>query len=296
MAEGEGCSQSRQQTGGQNITDGCLGEGLTIAKEKSADEQDDHQTWDQPGKGLGYPLFFRDGGDFGKGLWMRLLGEQSQNAGNVRRPHHRHDPGAGGIADLMGHVEVALVDQNGFDRRQHRAHFIQHRREGIALPQPRQLGLVQFLVFEHPGNQGGDQVHPFPEPGLAPGPQQGSADLPIHQFHPQAPLLCGFSGSGQFRPRFDAGLQAHALLEGGQGQVGQQKRRLAPLDDLDQVQGFPSVLVAQGLQPLTVQFDTNRIGQFLGDDPLHGIDGVLGNMGGADQDDVLAVDFDPMNV
>ena len=160
------------------------------------------------------------------------------------------------------------------------------------MAQALQLFFVDLGFFKDAGQQRGEQVHLLPQSGLAPGAKQGGADVAIHQRHRNLLLFGEVGGGGQFGPRLDSRLQSHALLVGSQGQVRHQKGRLAFFDDLDDIERFPLVAVAQGLQALGVEFYADGVGVFRFNDLPDLVDGSLGDVGGADQDNFLVGQLD----
>ncbi len=104
---------------------------------------------------------------------------------------------------------------------------------------------VELLGFEQAAKHCAKHLQLLPQPGFAPGAQQGGANLPVDETDFGALFPGRFGCRRQFGAGLDSGLQPHAFLKSGKRQIGQQKGALALADRLDQVEGLPSPGVGQ---------------------------------------------------
>jgi hypothetical protein len=97
-------------------------------------------------------------------------------------------------------------------------------------------------------------------------------------------------------PRGDVEFLGDLPLEGGHDKLGQKDGGPLLPDHLDDVGLLPLVPLADCLIPGFTELDADRIGFFLGDDPVHQIRALPGDVGRSDQDDLPAFPFDAVDI
>ena len=129
-----------------------------------------------------------------------------------------------------------------------------------------------------------------------PGPAQGDPDVAVAERDRDLELVGDLGGLEQLAARGDAELHAQALLVGGEDQVDQQRGELLVANHLPQVLGLEAPLLGQRLVALAVELDTDAIGLLALDDLAHQVDGLLGDVGGADQDELAPTHLEDAHV
>ena len=205
-------------------------------------------------------------------------------------PDHGDQPIARRLADLLGQVEIALVDQHALDARHRLAELVEEPRQRVALAEVPQVVLAELLLLEHPGDQRRDQHQLLPERERAPGPTQGDADLAVAEVHGDAAFLRSPRRLEQFRARSHTQLQAQRALIGRHHEVQRQGGELLVADDLAQVEPVEALRLGERLVAPLVEFDADGVAVRLVDDLAHQVGRLLRDMGRPDQDELPAVD------
>ena len=197
--------------------------------------------------------------------------------------HHRHNAAALCLPDLLGHVDVPLVDQYPFGLGQGLAQLGHQPGHDILPAHGGQLVLVQLGFFKERGDERGQQVALFEPWRVVPGPAQGDAHVAVAEHQGNVQGFGALRGLQELFSGRHAGLVAQPLLVGGENQVGQKGAELFAANELLQIQLLPGLAVGQCLIAVLIELDADTVRPLCGNDLLDQFPGLSGQMGRADQ-------------
>ena len=235
-------------------------------------------------------------GDPVQRLDVDLLPQMFLNAGHVTRAHDRHDPGARRMADGVGEVEIALVDQGGLQPRQLFSDGLEGEFQDVVLLELLDLLLGDLVGGEEREEDVGEELHLAPETHLPPGPQERHPDLPVREHDLRADRLGPVDGPEHLLARGDVEFLGDLPLQGGHDELGEEDARPLLADHLDDVGLLPLVPLADRLVAGSAELDADRVRLLLVDDPLDQIGAFARDVGRADQDDLPALQGDAVDI